>query len=371
MKHKENYDFLIVGSGMFGATFARLATDAGYDCLILEKRPHIGGNCYTERVEGIDVHKYGPHIFHCNDKKIWDFVNRFAEFNNFINSPIAISGGEIFSLPFNMYTFYQLWGTTTPEKAQEVIESQKLFLTREPKNLEEQALTLVGTDIYEKLIKNYTKKQWQKNPDQLPPEIIKRIPLRFNWDNNYFNDKYQGIPKNGYTELLKNVMKDIELHLDVDYLASKNEWDKKAKKIIYTGRIDEFYNFQFGELEYRTLNFENQTIEKNNFQGNAVVNYSDFEIPYTRIVEHKHFNLLKSNPDLTIITKEFPGVWNKNKIPYYPIGDEINKNKWRKYKELGKSDSKYIFGGRLAEYIYYDMHQVIASAMKIFGEIQK
>lgn len=361
------YDYLIVGAGMFGATFARLATDAGKKCLIIDKRSHIAGNCYTEEQEGIQVHKYGPHIFHCNDDKIWEFVNRFTKFNNFRNQPISLSGGKIYSLPFNMYTFNHMWGVTTPQEAKEKIDSQKLNLQgREPKNLEEQALSLVGTDIYEKLIRGYTAKQWQRDPKDLPASIIKRLPVRFTWDNNYFNDKYQGIPEDGYTAMFERMLEGIEVKLGVDYLADREAWNAKAERVVFTGKIDEYFEYQFGELQYRTLDFETWVEDLDNHQGNAVINYGDANVPWTRIIEHKHFEPGNKSPK-TIITKEFPADWSSEKTPYYPIGDAENTAIYIKYRDLAKQEGKVIFGGRLSEYKYYDMHQVIGSAFSKYA----
>lgn len=362
------YDYLIVGAGMFGSTFARLATDDGKKCLIIDKREHIAGNCYSENQEGIEVHKYGPHIFHTNDDGIWAFVNRFTEFNNFINQPISITGGKVYSLPFNMYTFNHMWGVLSPEEAKEKIESQRLKLDREPANLEEQALTLVGTDIYEKLIKGYTTKQWQRAPKDLPASIIKRLPVRLKWDNNYFNDKYQGIPMHGYTAMFESMLDGIEVKLGVDYFADQEEWNKLADKVVFTGKIDEYYDFQFGELQYRTLDFESEVMDTDNYQGNAVINYGDVEKPWTRIVEHKHFSPGNKSPK-TVVTKEYPASWDREKVPYYPIGDEANSEIFKKYRELAKQEPNVIFGGRLSEYRYYDMHQVIGSAMARYKSV--
>lgn len=357
------YDYLIVGAGVFGATFARLMTDAGRKCLIIDRRDHIGGNCYTKVQEGIVVHKYGPHIFHCNDNEIWKFVNRYATFNNFRNAPIAISRGKVYSLPFNMYTFNQLWGVTTPDEAKTIISSQRLSLHRDPCNLEEQALSLVGRDIYETLIKEYTIKQWKRHPSELPPDIIKRLPIRFTWDNNYFNDLYQGIPVGGYTRMFENMLNGIEFRLGVDFLKNRDALSQLADIVVYTGRIDEYFDYCFGELEYRTLKFEEEMVEKENYQGNAVVNYPDLTVPWTRIVEHKHFENNASLP-YTVITREIPDEWDVTKEPYYPINDSKNYHLYKKYEALASNQKKVIFGGRLAEYRYYDMHQVIASAMK-------
>jgi len=357
------YDYLIVGAGMFGATFARLATDEGKRCLVIDKRPHIAGNCYTENVEGINVHKYGPHIFHCNDDGIWAFVNRFAQFNNFKNSPMAVCKGKAYSLPFSMYTFNQMWGVLTPEQAAEKIEEQRLKLDREPANLEEQALSLVGKDIYEALIKGYTQKQWQKDPKDLPASIIKRLPVRFTWDNNYFNDKYQGIPVGGYTKLFENMLEGIDVQTSVDYLADRSAWDAKANRVVFTGKLDEFYDYRFGELEYRALKFESEVLPVSNHQGNAVINYTEENVPWTRIIEHKHFEPGGRAVDKTVVTKETPDSWAREKVPYYPIGDAVNLELFKQYEQLAKQESKVLFGGRLAEYKYYDMHQVLGSAM--------
>lgn len=355
------YDYLIVGAGMFGATFARLATDAGKNCLVIDKRPHIAGNCYTEEVDGIHIHNYGPHIFHCSDEKIWSFVNRFARFNNFRNSPIAMHREKAYSLPFNMYTFNRIWGVNTPAEAMAKIESQRLKLDRDPANLEEQALSLVGTDIYETLIRDYTKKQWQKDPKELPAAIIKRLPLRFTWDNNYFNDHYQGIPIGGYTAMFKKMLENIEVRLNVDYLSDRTALDGLAKKTVFTGRIDEFYNYIFGELEYRTLRFDTEWLDTANYQGNAVINYTEASVPWTRVVEHKHFDPGNAS-SRTCITREIPDSWQPDKVPYYPIGDADNMAMFQKYEELAEREENIMFGGRLAEYRYYDMHQVIGSA---------
>lgn len=356
------YDYLIVGAGMFGATFARLATDAGKRCLVIDKRAHIAGNCYTEEAEGIHIHMYGPHIFHCNDTEIWSFVSRFAAFNNFRNAPIAMHSGKVYSLPFNMYTFNQIWGVTTPDEALGKIESQRLKLTREPANLEEQALALVGKDIYETLIRDYTRKQWQKDPKELPASIIKRLPLRFTWDNNYFSDRYQGIPVGGYTAMFQHLLEGIEVRLNVDYLSDRAGLGALARQTVFTGRIDEFYNYRYGELEYRTLRFDSEWLDVENYQGNAVVNYTDADVPWTRIVEHKHFEPGNVSPR-TVITREIPDSWQRDKVPYYPIGDANNLRIFKKYEALAVQEQRIIFGGRLAEYRYYDMHQVIGSAM--------
>lgn len=363
------YDYLIVGAGMFGSTFARLATDDGKTCLIIDKRDHVAGNCYTEEREGIQVHVYGPHIFHCNDERIWSFVNRFARFNNFRNQPISVSDGKVYSLPFNMYTFNHMWGVKTPQEAKEKIESQKLDLQgREPSNLEEQALSQVGTDIYEKLIRGYTAKQWKRDPKDLPASIIKRLPVRLTWDNNYFNDKYQGVPEDGYTVMFENMLEGIEVKLGVDYFADRDAWNAKAKTVVFTGKIDDYFDCRFGELEYRTLDFETWVEDTENYQGNAVVNYGDSDVAWTRIIEHKHFAPGNKSAK-TVVTKEIPAPWSNGKVPYYPVGDEINSGRYAKYRELAEKEDKVVFGGRLSEYKYYDMHQVIGSAFAKYRSI--
>lgn len=359
----QKYDYLIVGAGLFGCVFAHEATKASKSCLVIDKRPHVGGNVYCENVDGINVHKYGAHIFHTNDKQIWDYVNQFAEFNNYINSPVSISKGKLYNLPFNMNTFYQLWGTKTPEEAKAIIEKQIAENgVKKPKNLEEQALSLIGKDVYQTLIKEYTEKQWGKKATELPAFIIKRLPVRYTFDNNYFNDKYQGIPIGGYNKIIDGLLEGIETKTNVDFFKNKEELSKLASKVVYTGEIDEFYNYKFGNLEYRSLRFENTRLEKENHQGNAVVNYNDGNIPYTRIIEHKHFEFGKQKH--TVITKEFPEQWTKEKEAYYPINNEENQNKYQQYKALSLQESNIIFGGRLAEYKYYDMHQIIASALQ-------
>jgi UDP-galactopyranose mutase len=356
------YDYLIVGAGLFGSVFAYEATKRGKKCLVIDKRDHIGGNVYTENIEGINVHKYGAHIFHTNDKEIWDYVNQFAEFNRFINSPIANYKGEIYNLPFNMNTFNKLWGVITPEEARQIIEKQKKEAgIVEPKNLEEQAISLVGTDIYEKLIKGYTEKQWGRLATELPAFIIKRLPVRFTYDNNYFNDKYQGIPIGGYTAIIEKMLKNCDVKLNTDFFGNRKELEKTAKKIVFTGMIDQFYDYKYGVLEYRSLVFKNEVLETDNFQGNAVVNYTDRETPYTRIIEHKHFEF--GTQEKTVITKEFPVEWKKGDEPYYPINDKRNNELYKKYKELADQETNVIFGGRLGTYRYYDMHQVIAAAL--------
>jgi len=358
----KKYDYLVVGSGLFGCVFAYEATKRGRRCLVIDKRSHLGGNVYCEEKEGINVHKYGAHIFHTNDKTIWDYVNSFVKFNRFTNSPLANYKGELYNLPFNMNTFYKLWGVSTPQQAQDIIQSQIRDLNiKEPKNLEEQALSLVGTDIYYKLIKGYTEKQWGRPARELPDFIIKRLPVRFTFDNNYFKDKYQGIPEGGYNKLIDGLLKGIDTKLGVDYFKNKEKWDSKAEKIIFTGKIDEFYGFKFGKLNYRSLKFEHKTLDIENYQGNAVINYNEKKVQYTRIIEHKHFEF-GSQPK-TIITKEYPQEWNDDNEPYYPINDSKNGKLADKYKKMANDEINVIFGGRLAEYRYYDMHQVIGSAL--------
>lgn len=362
------FDYLIVGAGLFGAVFAHEAKSRGKSVLIIEKRPHIAGNVYTEPIEKINVHKYGAHIFHTNNKKVWDYVNQFATFNRFTNSPIANYKGEIFSMPFNMYTFNKMWGVVSPDEAKEIINRQKKEITGQPKNLEEQAISLVGRDIYEKLIKGYTEKQWGRKCEELPPFIIKRLPVRFTYDNNYFNALYQGIPMGGYTNLVKNMLEGVEVRLNEDYLKNKQEYDEMAKKVIFTGPIDEYFNYIYGNLEYRSVRFENEILDLPNYQGNAVVNYTDSEIPWTRIIEHKWFEFgLDENGDSipkTVISKEYSSEWTLGDEPYYPINDQKNNTLYQQYKELAHKENNVIFGGRLGEYKYYDMDAVIASALE-------
>ncbi|MFL9782888.1 UDP-galactopyranose mutase [Vibrio cyclitrophicus] len=356
------YDYIIVGAGLFGAVFAREMTNKGKSCLVLEKRPHIGGNIYTEKKLGINVHKYGAHIFHTNDKKIWDYVNEFVSFNNYVNAPIAIYKDELYNLPFNMNTFSKLWGVKTPSEAKKIIQSQiDSSGISEPENLEEQAIKMVGLDIYEKLIKGYTKKQWGRDPRDLPSFIIKRLPLRFTYDNNYFNDKYQGIPEGGYTLLVEKLLSGIDVELSVDFLNEIEKYESMGKKIVYTGPIDALFNYELGMLDYRGLKFESEIINTENHQGNAVVNYTEENIPYTRIIEHKHFEGTKS--DSTIVTKEYSSEWKLGDERYYPVNDEKNQKLYNKYRKLSEQKEKYILGGRLAEYKYYDMHIVIRSAL--------
>ena len=359
------YDYLIVGAGLFGATVANRAKAQGKKVLVIDKRDHIAGNVYTEKVEGINVHKYGAHIFHTDYKSIWEYVNSFVEFNRYTNSPVARIGNEIYNLPFNMNTFSKIWPDVfTPEDAQKRIdEERKEMLGKKPKNLEEQAISLVGRSIYEKLIKGYTEKQWGRKCKDLPADIIKRLPVRFIYDNNYFNDKYQGIPIGGYTELVNHMLDDIEVRLNTDFFKHP-ELKKQAKKIVYTGMIDEYFNFKFGRLEYRSLKFDTKTINNENFQGNAVVNYTGTEVDYTRVIEHKHFEFVENNPK-TIVTYEYPDDWTPEKEAYYVINDEKNDKLAEKYRELAKQEKNVIFGGRLAEYKYYDMDDVIKSAFEV------
>lgn len=364
------YDYLIVGAGLFGAVFAHEAKQAGKSVLVIDKRPQIGGNVYTEDIEGIHVHKYGAHIFHTNLKHVWDYVNQFAVFNRFTNSPVANYHGELYSLPFNMYTFNKMWGVVTPEGATAKIEEQrKVAGIINPQNLEEQAISLVGTDIYEKLIKGYTEKQWGRPCTELPAFIIKRLPVRLTFDNNYFNALYQGIPVGGYTNMVANMLKGIAVKLNCDYLESKEELDKLADKVVYTGPIDAYFNYNLGPLEYRSVRFETEVLDKPNFQGNAAVNYTDRETPWTRIIEHKWFEFGKdaNGNDLpkTVISREYSSEWKVGDEPYYPVNDERNGSLYKKYKELADKESKVIFGGRLGEYKYYDMDKVIASALRV------
>ncbi|MDB5197914.1 MAG: UDP-galactopyranose mutase [Flaviaesturariibacter sp.] len=356
------FDYVIVGAGLFGATFAHQAKKAGKKCLVIDKRSHVGGNIYCKDVDGINVHQYGAHIFHTNDRNIWNFVNSFVEFNRYTNSPVANHEGKLYNLPFNMNTFHQLWGVITPEEAQAKIAEQIASLNiTEPQNLEEQALKLVGPDIYEKLIKGYTEKQWGRKATELPSFIIKRLPVRFTFDNNYFNDKYQGIPIGGYNKLSAGLLEGIEVRLDTNFFDDPEYFKALGDKVVYTGPLDEYYNFQFGELEYRSLRFEHKQLEIENYQGNAVVNYTENHIPYTRIIEHKHFEF--GTQKHTVITYEYPANWEKGMEPYYPMNDEKNTKRFKQYTNLAENEPGVIFGGRLAEYRYYDMHQVIGSAL--------
>ncbi len=367
------YDYLVVGAGLFGSVFARKAADAGKKVLVIDRRDHIAGNIYTEDVEGIHVHRYGAHIFHTNDEKVWEFVGRFAKFNRFTNSPVANYKGELYSLPFNMYTFNKMWGVTTPQEALERIEQQRQESgIEEPANLEEQAIRLVGTDIYEKLIKGYTQKQWGRPCTELPAFIIKRLPVRLTFDNNYFNALYQGIPIGGYTRMVERMLSGIEVRTGIDYLEKKEELDLLAKKVIYTGAIDAYFHYCFGPLAYRSVRFEHELLDMPNYQGNAAVNYTDAETPWTRIIEHKWFEFGKDENGnelpKTVISREFSSEWNLGDEPYYPVNDEKNTALYQKYRDLSRQEQKIVFGGRLGEYKYYDMDAVIARALQIFEE---
>ena len=368
--NKENtmkYDYLVVGSGLYGAIFAHEAKAKGKSVLVVDKRPNIAGNVYTEKQEGINVHMYGAHIFHTNDKRVWNYITQFAEFNRFTNSPVANYKGELYSMPFNMYTFNKMWGVVTPEEAAARIEEQKKEITGEPENLEEQAISLVGRDIYEKLVKGYTEKQWGRDCKELPAFIIKRLPVRLTFDNNYFNALYQGIPIGGYTKMVENLLDGIEVRLNTDYLEHKVELDALADKVVYTGPIDAYFGFKLGTLEYRSVRFENETLDIPNFQGNAAVNYTDRETPWTRIIEHKWFEFGKDEDDhdlpKTIISREYSSEWKAGDEPYYPVNDEKNGQLYARYKELADKETSVIFGGRLGEYKYYDMDTTIASVL--------
>ena len=362
------YDYLIVGAGLFGSIFAHEMTKKGNKCLVIEKRGHIGGNVYTENIENINVHKYGAHIFHTNNKDVWDYINQFADFNRYTNSPVANYNGELYNLPFNMNTFYQMWGIKTPAEAKAKINEQKSEI-KNPKNLEEQAISLIGKDIYEKLIKGYTEKQWGRKCRDLPAFIIKRLPVRYTFDNNYFNDLYQGIPIGGYTKIIEKILENIEVKLNTDFFDDKKKWMDIADKIIFTGMIDQYYDYCYGELEYRGLDFEFETLDMENYQGNAVINYTDAETPYTRIIEHKHFE--DSDSPKTIITKEYPKTWKKGEEAYYPLNDDKNSELFKKYQELAEKEDKIIFGGRLGMYQYFDMWQVIDEALKAVREVEQ
>jgi len=355
------YDFLIVGCGLFGVTFAQQAKERGKKCLIIDSRNHIGGNIYTENKDGINIHTYGPHIFHTNNDEIWNYTNRFTKFNHFVNRPKVNYKEKLYSFPINLFTLYQLWGVKTPEEAKLKLESVKVKI-QEPKNLEEWILSQVGEELYYTFIHGYTKKQWNKEPKDLPSFIIKRLPIRLNFDDNYFFDKYQGIPIGGYTKIIENMTDGIEVILNENYLDRRDYWNQKANKIIFTGKIDEFYNYKYGELEYRSLEFKTERHEIKDYQGNAVINYTDENVPYTRILEHKHFEF--GEQDYTYITKEYPNNWDRNKIPYYPINNDINNNLYKKYRQISEKENNILFGGRLAEYKYYDMHQIIGSALQ-------
>ena len=362
------YDYLIVGAGLFGAVFAHEAAKKGKKVLVLEKRNHIGGNIYTEEMEGIQVHCYGVHIFHTSNRQVWDYVNQFAEFNRYTNAPVAKYKNELYNLPFNMNTFHKMWGVTTPQEARERIQEQiREAGIKEPRNLEEQAISLVGRDIYEKLVKGYTEKQWGRKAQELPAFIIKRLPVRFVYDNNYFNDTWQGIPVGGYTAMIGKMLKGIEVRLNTDFLKERRTYEPMADTIIYTGMIDEYYDYRYGDLEYRSLRFESQVLDVENYQGNAVVNYTEYEIPYTRIIEHKHFEFQcqngTGNPK-TVVTREYPALWTRGEEPYYPMNDEKNNAGYEQYLELAKQEEKVVFGGRLGMYRYFDMHQVVEEALK-------
>ena len=371
---RTKYDYLIVGSGLYGATFAYKAHKEGKRCLVIDKRPHLGGNVYCDKQEGINVHKYGAHIFHTNNKQVWEFVNSIVEFNRYTNCPVANYKGKLYNLPFNMNTFYQMWGVTTPEDALAKIEEQKVeaiakLQGEEPSNLEEQALTLVGKDIYEKLIKGYTEKQWGRKCTDLPAFIIKRLPVRFVFDNNYFNDKYQGIPIGGYNKLIDGLLEGVDTKTNVDFFDNRAYWESVAEKIVFTGKIDEFYQYQFGKLEYRTVRFDEEIHDTPNYQGNAVINYTESEIPYTRVIEHKHFEMFGAEINecpKTVISKEYSTEWKEGMEPYYPVNDEKNNQLYLKYKELADKETNVIFGGRLAEYKYYDMAPIIENVLKKF-----
>jgi UDP-galactopyranose mutase len=369
---EKEYDYLIVGAGLYGSVFAHEAKKQGKKCLVMDKRTHIGGNVFTEKIEGINVHKYGAHIFHTSNKEIWDYVNSFVEFNRFTNSPIANFEGKLYNLPFNMNTFYQLWGVKTPEEAIRKIEEQRAKYSHitQPANLEEQALILGGEDIYKKLIKGYTEKQWGRPATEIPSFIIRRLPFRFTFDNNYFSDIYQGIPIGGYTKLVEKLLDGIEVKLGVNFFSNKVDWENIAKKVIYSGKIDEYFDYKFGKLEYRSLHFENELLEIKNFQGNAVVNYTEKIVPFTRIIEHKHFEF--GNQEFTYISKEYPHEYSKDMESYYPINDTKNQSMLLKYQELAENSKNIHFGGRLAEYKYYDMHQVIEQSLnKVKTEFTK
>ncbi|PYG90363.1 UDP-galactopyranose mutase [Ruminiclostridium sufflavum DSM 19573] len=369
------YDYLIVGSGLFGSIFAYEANKRGKKCLVIDKRAHIGGNIYTVQIEGIHVHQYGAHIFHTSNKTVWEYVNQFAEFNRYTNSPVARYKSELYNMPFNMNTFNKMWGVITPSEAKLKIQQQiNEAGIKEPRNLEEQALSLVGRDIYQKLIKGYTEKQWGRRAAELPSFIIKRLPVRFTYDNNYFDDKYQGIPVGGYTQIIEKMLRGIEVRLSTDFFKQRNELTALADKIVFTGMLDEYYDYCYGELEYRSLRFETEVLACENYQGNAVVNYTEYEVPYTRIIEHKHFELGCQKGDCqsgsvkagtTVITKEYPAAWQRGNEPYYPMNDDRNNELFAKYKAIADTEEKVIFGGRLGMYKYFDMHNVVAEALKL------
>lgn len=358
------YDYLIVGAGLYGSVFAHEMKKAGKKCLVIDKRGHIGGNIYTRETEGINVHEYGAHIFHTDNKAVWEYMNSFADFNRFTNEPIAVYKDEIFNLPFNMNTFHQMWGIRTPEEARSIIDQQvEAERINEPKNLEEQALSLVGRDIYEKLIKGYTEKQWGKKATELPSFIIKRLPMRFIYSNNYFNDRYQGIPIGGYTRIAERLLEGTEVILNADFFKDREEYFKLAMKIVFTGMIDEYFNYEHGELEYRSLRFEHEVLDTDNYQGSAVVNYTEYEIPYTRIIEHKHFEF--GTQPKTVVTREYPEKWEKGCEPYYPVNDARNSEIFEKYRQMADNEKGVIFAGRLGEYRYYDMHHVVQRALEM------
>ncbi len=375
----KTYDYLIVGAGLYGATFAHLAHKQGKKCLVIDKRPHLGGNLYCEQIEGINVHKYGAHIFHTSNKRVWDFVNSIVEFNRYTNSPVANYKGKLYNLPFNMNTFYQMWGVTTPKEAQAKIEEQKAEAVaqmkadgvEEPRNLEEQAQILIGKDIYERLIKGYTEKQWGRKCTELPPFIIRRLPVRLVFDNNYFNDKYQGIPIGGYNKLIDGLLDGVDTKVNTDFFEDRTYWERVADKMVFTGKIDEFYGYRFGKLNYRTVSFETETIDNPNYQGNAVVNYTEKEVPYTRVIEHKHFEMFGNEVyDIpkTVISREYSTEWKDGMEPYYPVNDQHNSALADKYRALAAQETNVIFGGRLAEYKYYDMAPVIEKVFNSFPE---
>ena len=370
------YDYLIVGSGLFGATFAHLARKQGKRCLVIDKRPHAGGNIYCQDVEGIRVHQYGAHIFHTSNRRVWEFVNSLVEFNRYTNNPVARYGKSLYNLPFNMNTFYQMWGVTTPQEAMNKIEEQRQEVLKrmqsegiaQPQNLEEQALLLIGSDIYERLIKGYTEKQWGRKCTDLPAFIIKRLPVRFVYDNNYFNDRYQGIPIGGYNRLIEALLEGVEVRLNTDYFTHRDEFNALAKEVVFTGKIDEFYDYRFGNLEYRTVRFEHEVLDMPNYQGNAVVNYTEAEVPYTRIIEHKHFESFGEEVYQTVVSKEYSTEWQSGMEPYYPVNDERNSLLYQQYKQLADQEPHVIFGGRLAEYKYYDMAPIVERVMRMFEE---
>ena len=365
---KKEYDYLIVGAGLYGAVFAYQATQNGKKCLVVDRRPHIGGNLYCENIAGINVHQYGPHIFHTSDVEVWNFVNSIVPFNRFINEPLANYKGKLYNLPFNMNTFRQLWGITNPNDAKTKIEEQRAEYAKiQPKNLEEQALKLVGRDIYEILIKGYTEKQWGRKTTELPSFIIKRLPLRFTYNNNYFNDRYQGIPLGGYNKLISKLLKDCEIQLNIDYNKQRSEFEHLAQTVVYTGMLDEYFDYCYGELEYRSLRFEHQLLDTENYQGNAVVNYTEKEVPFTRVIEHKHFEY--GTQPQTIITREYPIAWNRKEEAYYPINDAHNNALYLKYRALASQKNNFIFGGRLAEYSYYDMDKIVRAALDKAKEV--